>query len=462
MDNLWLLTEERPKASVVLQIIEMYCNDFNDRIIQHDEIRIKPHINDGYFEFIYEVEGLAVNNADKIYLKTVSGYSSFLDFLLFKQQEAPLENDYTANPIMGIEETKTSDDESRNTGVSQRVSKFVYFQHFYPNVKMYMLYNEELDAREDKKPSNTSIFGTNILLSLGVTILGKDTSRWFSPFNNVDELIAFKSRMRRPPAGNIPIKITKIGNTIEVSGRLDKPAGKGNIAHDPSIGSLSMIGAGLRVLGWDGDIVITCHGVLQEYINKNRNNKFLFNCSILRMHLLGLTLPNISLPDHYWHYEKNSEKMADILLHIQTTYHGMSCIYENHAGCERGYFKPKTGDPVTLPKKDRSGINLYLPDVVLYDEATNFVLLVEGKMLSTLQLGLTEIENYDSIEQEYIFPSYGRVQIKRCVSIFGGNCIHIPHEKVLFYLADDGKIIINANAPLCIRRTFAGTGVSYD
>jgi hypothetical protein len=31
------------------------------------------------------------------------------------------------------------------------------------NVKLYMLYNEELEAREEKKPSDTSVFGTNIL-----------------------------------------------------------------------------------------------------------------------------------------------------------------------------------------------------------------------------------------------------------------------------------------------------------
>ncbi len=34
-------------------------------------------------------------------------------------------------------------------------------------------YNDELEARESKKPSDTSVFGTNILLTLGVTIVGK-------------------------------------------------------------------------------------------------------------------------------------------------------------------------------------------------------------------------------------------------------------------------------------------------
>lgn len=42
MDHLWLLTEERPKPSVVLQIIKMYCKDFDDRITLHNEIKSMP------------------------------------------------------------------------------------------------------------------------------------------------------------------------------------------------------------------------------------------------------------------------------------------------------------------------------------------------------------------------------------------------------------------------------------
>lgn len=463
MDNLWLLTEERPKPSVVLQIVEMYCKDFGAKITKHDEIKIKPQIKNGVFNFIYEIEGLAVDTAAGIYIKTVSGSSSFLDFLLFKQPNAPTEGSSSDNLIMAIEETKTSDDESRNTGVYQRGSKFVYITPYYQNVKLYMLYNEELEARENKKPSDTSVFGTNILLTLGVTIVGKDTSKWFKPFESLDELIRFKAGMRQPPAGNVPITITKYSDRIEVSGRLAKPATAGNIGHDPNIGALSMISGCIRKLGWTKDIVITMHGVTQEYVDHTRGkNKFLYICNILGMRLEGIKMPkNVSMPSLYWHYEKRSEKMADILLHVQTMYHGMYCVYENHAGCERGYFRTKKGQLVTLPKKDRNGINLYLPDVVLYDDITNTILLVEGKMLSTLQLGIEEIENYDSIEQEYIYPAYKDVKIQRWVSIFGGNCVSIPHEKVLFYLSESGRILINKNAPECVRKAFEGTGVKF-
>ncbi len=460
MDNLWLLTEERPKPSVVLQIIEMYCSDFSDTIILKEEIHIRPIIKDGIFQFAFLVEGIKVANAKNIFIKTISGYSSCVDFLLFKQENEPKENDFTEVPLMAIEETKTSDDESRNTGVSQRVSKFVYLKRFYKNVKMYMLYNEELDARPNKKPSNTSIFGTNILLALGVTIVGKDISKWFHPFKSLDELIKFKSDMRNPPKGNVPIIITKYADKIEVSGRLSKPADKGNIGHDPSMGSLSMIGAGLRQLGWTRNIVITLHAVSQDYVTKNKKNKFLFNCKLLNMSLDGITLPTIELPTYYWHYEKKSEKVASILLHLTCLYSGIGEIYENHAGCERGYLKTSNGKRKTLPKKDQSGKNLLLPDVVLCDNLVKEIYDVEGKMLSTMHKGIAEIETYDAIEKEHIKKYYPDYTIQRWVSIFGGNLREIPHEKVLIYLNKSGEVYINNAAPANIKAAFNRIGIT--
>lgn len=462
MENLWLLTEERPKPSVILQIIEMYCNDFDDKITLKEEIRIKPIIENGVFKFIYVIEGLKVDGANSIYIKTVSGSSSFLDFLLFKQEYAPKEGCSTDNLIMAIEETKTSDDESRNTDVYQRGSKFVYITPYYDKVKLYMLYNEELDDREDKKPSDTSIFGTNILLTLGVTIVGKDISRWFKPFKSLDELINFKSSMRKPPAGNVPIEIKRFPDRIEISGRLSKPATAGNIGHDPNIGALSMISKCIRVLGWDKDIVITLHGVTQAYVNKTKGkNKFLYICNILGLKLDGIVMPkSVSLPELYWHYEMSSEKMTSILLHILGMYNGMYGVYENHAGCERGYFRTKSGELITLPKKDRQGINLYLPDVVLYDDPSNIILLVEGKKLSTLSNGIEEIQYYDSIENEYIKPAYKGATILRCISIFGGNDSGYLHKDVLIYMNLSGKIFINPNAPECVKSMFRNVGVT--
>ena len=168
----------------------------------------------------------------------------------------------------------------------------------------------------------------------------------------------------------------------------------------------------------------------------------------------------VSFPEKYWHYEKSSEKMASILLHMVAEYHDIHGIYQNHAGCERGYFITKYGELVTLPKKDRYGINLYIPDLVLYDSTTKQIIVVEGKKLSTLQEGLDEINNYDSIENEFIKPSYPECRIHRFISIFGGNMSYLPHQKVILYLSEKGKVVINPSAPKCILDAFIAEGIT--
>lgn len=482
MDNLWILTEERPKPSVIFQIACLYCKDFGatipcyDRLkvenkvfampgynkhITNSELTIRPIIINGIFQFTYIVEGIEISGVNQIFIKTVSGSSSFFDFLVFKQETAPIDGQ-TNNLLMAIEETKTNDTESRNTAVYQRSSKFVFIEPYTTSVKMYMLYNDELEERKDKKPSDTSIFGTNMLLTLGIPIIGKDISKWFKPFNSIEEMIRFKAGMRKPPEGNVPIEITEFENRIEISGRLDKPAGEGNIGHDPSMGALSIISKCIRHLGWKKDIVITKHGVSQEYINKTHGrNKFLYICAILGLKLEGITMPStVSLPELYWHYELSSEKMASILLHVVGEYHGLRGIYQNHAGCERGYYKPPNGALIALPKKDKYGENLYLPDLVLHDPKTSIIILVEGKKLSTLQKGIEEIENYGSIENEYIKQHYPECSIYRCVSIFGGKKTSIPHPAVILYLNEYGQIFVNPNAPNCVKEMFLQEGVS--
>ncbi len=464
-DNIYILTEERPKNSVIIKILEEYCKGYSDNMkITDTDISIEPVFKGGIFQFYYVVKNIRLTNANKVFLYTVSGSSSFFDFLLFKQQNPPTENSTTETPLMAIEETKTGDDESRNTGVSQRGAKFVFIEEFYPNTKTYMLYNDEHARNDAKQPSKTSIFGTNILLTLGATIVGKNTSTWFNKFNNINDLISFKNNMRKPPKGNVPIEIKQYPNHIEISGRLDKPGNIGKIAHDPNIGGLCMIAKCLRVLGYDlqKDIVITRHGITQQYVDKTKGkNKFLFICSKLNMRLDGITMPQkTSLPDQYWHYEKSSEKVASILLHMVCAKHGMTCVYENHAGCERGYFWTQNGQAITLPKKDKNGQNLLLPDVVLYDKTSNQILLVEGKKLSTLKKGIEEIKGYDSIEKDYINKYYRGCKVLRCVSIFGGNKTNHLHSDVLIYVTQNGKIYINPAAPECVKKAFRQEGVS--
>ena len=176
---------------------------------------------------------------------------------------------------------------------------------------------------------------------------------------------------------------------------------------------------------------------------------------MLNLELEGINIPSgVSLPEDYWHYEMSSEKMASILLHIAGEYNGLQEVYQNHAGCERGYFKTKSNKLLALPKKDKNNVNLYIPDLILYAPKENEIILVEGKKLSTLNIGLEEIKNYDSIENEFIKIYYEGAKIVRWLSIFGGHQQSIPHQEVLIYLNEEGKIFLNNNAPDSIKRAF--------
>jgi hypothetical protein len=452
--NLWFLTEEKPKKSVVVEILKLYCKKYNENMeIDFTNYKIYPIFINKTFSFKYEIIGIKISNINRIFLKTVSGSSSFLDYLLIKQQEMPSEGSLE-NIVMAIEETKTSDDESRNTGVYQRASKFVFIKQYCQNVDSYMLYNDELQSRENKKPSDTSIFGTNLLLTLGVNIIGKSNMSWFKKYNSIDEIISAKNNMRKPPAGNVPILINKYSDRIEISGRLVK---NGTLSHDPNIGALSLISMAFRHLGWDKRIVITKHGLSQKYISNTRGkNKFLYICKLFNIELEGININFAkTLPESYWHYEMSSEKVTSILLHILAENNGMLEVYQNHAGCERGYFKTKEGQLITLPKKDASGKeNLYIPDLILYNDDRNCIILIEAKKLSTLSIGLEEIKHYDSIENEYIHKYYPGSTDLRYLTLFGGNETELSDKNVLVQMNFDGSIIINPDAPDFIKDLF--------
>lgn len=446
--NLWILTEERPKKEVLKMIFEYFAKDQNCGFFG-DSIRIIPILNPNKtFAFTYEVIGFKCAKVDRIYIKTVSGSSSFTDFLIFYQDKQPVVTD---TPLYAIEETKTDDKESRNTGVYQRCSKFVFIQNFYPKTKLIMLY--ALQVGQKATPTETYIFGTRMLLTLGVEILGKVLDpKIFKPFTSIDELIKAKAAMRKAPAGNVPISITKIGdNLIQVSGRLFK---SGGLSHDPNIGALSIICAVLRTLGWKGRIVITMHGLEQKHVGST--NKFIQIANVLGIELCGLTVPHATLPMDYWHYETQGEKLGTIFIHlcVENFTSGFS-IFENHAGCEKGYFVTPKGDHIALEKySDRDAYKagdkdkiVFIPDLVLLDIDETEVITIEGKKYVNKQKGIDELNNYDSFDDMYLKVHYPEYKIVRTVVLYGSNNEKVGEIEVGFLLNEKGKLVLGIQAP---------------
>lgn len=445
-NNLWILTEERPKREIIANILIMFAKD-NKFACFIDTIRILPILEKGQFTFLYEVVGFRCNKIGRVFIKSVSGFSSFVDFLIFYQEQQPAQKDI---PLYTIEETKTDDKESRNTGVYQRASKFVFLENYYPDVKKVMLYNLKVEQKEE--PTATYIFGTKLLLTLGVGIQGKKLDgKIFMPFNSVDEIVAFKKKMRRAPKGNVPILITKKDNKITISGRLFK---SGGLAHDPNIGALSLISAAIRKFGWAGEIIIAKHGLKQRHLQPD--NKFIKIANHLNLQIKGLILPKSKDRDVYWKYETEGEKLGTIFIHlvVENFTKGFS-IFENHAGCEKGYFITSEGKHIPLEKySDRKAYKagdknkiISIPDLILIDFGKSEVINVEGKKYQFRQNGINELKGFGDIEKTYIKKYYPKYKIIRTVVLYGGTETKVVEIEVGFLLNENGNLVLGIKAP---------------
>lgn len=447
--TLWILSEERPKIDAIGFVLEKFSKD-NGIASFIDKLRVVPVQNEiGNFSFWYEVIGYKTPQVDRVLLKIISGNSSFIDFLVFFQDQEPSEGD---RPLFMVEETKTDDEESRNTGVFQRCSKFVYAELHYPNMDLNMYYNLKIDQRDSQ--TDTNIFGTRCLRSLGIKIGGKVIdAKLNTPFSTLEEMIKFKLEMRRPPAGNVPIEISIVGKELQISGRLYK---SGGLKHDPNIGALSLIASTARKLGWKDKIVVTRHGLSQSHLQPG--NKFIRIASAINIELQGLNMPKSELHQPYWHYNITGEKLVTIFIHlvVENFTSGIS-VFENHAGSEKGYFVTPEKNYLALEKyvpgvEPRKSIDI--PDLILLDVERKQVLNIEGKTFDNMDLGIRTLENYADIERLYIQRYYPGYKILRSVVIYGSTNESISPIEVSFLLNKEGKMILGIKAPQLFREAF--------
>jgi len=458
MTNIWILTEEFPKANVIKMILERVAIDLDTSIIIKNKLVILPIIKNGKFTFVYRVAGFESKRIDLVQIKIASGNSSFVDFLVFLQDNEPAVTDV---PIYAIEETKTDDSESRNTGIYQRSSKFVYVDFFYPGIKKIMLYN--LQIPQKKNPTLTNIFGMRMLRTIGVEVIGKTYHTLsFKPFLSIEEMASVKNSIPLPRSkSNVPIKIQLYKNKATISGRLYK---NGTIGHDPNIGALAIIGLCIRKLNKNIHIVIVRHGLQQSHVG--RNNKFIQIANRLKLELEGLKVPTAAQEPLYWHYDVTQEKNATILLHVALIAHtNADVIYSNHGGSERGYFYHILQGPIAVEKYqkgmrdvykagDKSKI-IYIPDVIVFDPTRKEIINIEGKRFETRSDGIQELANYSYIEKSLIIPSHKPSRIIRAVVIFGSKETRIQESKICFLLNSEGAMVLNNNSPVIIREAIS-------
>ena len=209
-----------------------------------------------------------------------------------------------------------------------------------------------------------------------------------------------------------------------------------------------MISQCIRNLGWDKDLIITKHKLAQK--NVGRDNKFIQIANQLNIGLQGLTVPHSVLPEAYWKYTTETEKLGTIFIHLVVeAFTNAQAIFENHAGCEKGYFQTPKGKYLALKKYqggDRSQ-PVSIPDLVLFDRDRNEIINVEGKTFQNRKRGIEQLGNYDFIENAYIQEYYNPCQIIRTVVTYGGRKTEITEPEIGFMLNKDGIPVLGRQAP---------------
>jgi hypothetical protein len=167
-------------------------------------------------------------------------------------------------------------------------------------------------------------------------------------------------------------------------------------------------------------------------------------------------MPSATMKNDYWKYDTDGEKLGTIFIHlvVENFTTGYS-IFENHAGCEKGYFIPLKGEPIPLEKyKDRAAYKggdkeqiVHIPDLILIDFDRSEVINVEGKKYAFRQNGINELNNYGFIEQNYILKHYPNFTIVRTVVLYGSKEEKIVEFEVGFLLNENGKLILGVKAP---------------
>ncbi len=188
----------------------------------------------------------------------------------------------------------------------------------------------------------------------------------------------------------------------------------------------------------------------------------------MNIQLENLTIPRV-LPDRndYWHYESSGEKLATIFLHLAIEHFTTAkSIYENHAGCERGYFFTPTGEAVAVKKYedrdryksgDRSA-KIAIPDLVISDIDRSEIINIEGKQFIKINVGLKELNDFDAFEKIYINHYYPNARIIRSLVLFGSSeneyrklvsqkLSQCDSVKIGFVLSENGKMILQTHSP---------------
>jgi len=378
-----IFTEENPQEQEICTGLQILGYDVKT-------CTITPSYENNKFKGEFNVQTVPINiNCIIILFKGTTGS---VDYMFFEEGKNAL----------FMESTKTSDKDSRNSAIYQRLIKFPVAKIYYPNANYVMFYSEEPSFVSD-----TGKFGIKLFATIGVDIYTPNKKLDASPFTSIDDLIMAKNNMKQK-AGNASVRITKSESLVTISGRLDKTNGR--MDNDPNIGLICGMIVAMNSLDKTLTFRITDHRL--DISKIQMNNKFWYSIMNINVEIDGFVKQKCEYPLTYYKEVKTGEKISTILFQHQT---GLLTIFHNHAGCQRASLIGKDGKHYPIPKTTT------MPDLVQCDNDKRIIYVTEGKNSSKIKNAEEQLKNLTEFESliKLHYPEH---------TILKGLCLFIDNK----------------------------------
>jgi hypothetical protein len=337
---------------------------------------------DGTWDYSWDVNYSCWDTRQSLKLKLMRGHGSVCDYVLTS----------AGTIVAGGECTCTTEKESRNTALGQRLTKYLVFRARYPSARFVYIYPSSMEARTESNARVLRLYRT-----LGAVVLDRSSngraygSGGPAAYPSMEELEADFCG-KTGPRHNVPIRVTfdREHAALRVQGKLAKGAGHG-ISHDPNVGILSGIIAAAVQLTGNADLAVSVeqHGVTDLAA---RSSKWWVVNVANHVTLDGLVDSDTfgrcpASGPYFTPIDCATEKGATILLHHHLLEHGYTVIFTNHAGCERSKLLCSNGDYCSIPKKTP------VPDIlaVRSDGSGYHLLVVEGKVAALADAAAAQV-----------------------------------------------------------------------
>lgn len=424
---LYALTEEQPNiafAKATQHVLEQAGHIPKNSCFDYT-FQQKNSQQPGRYEFILTLKlHDAVDINIHVALISPAKQNSFVDVLYFEGEEFP--NPDSSIPFACVEITKNTFKESGNM-TDQRSAKFIPVRNPYPNIQHYYFIHNDGELKLPNEGTNNHR-ALRRMVTMGVSVVLSDRNgirpAQVLPYNTVQDFrddIAVKGRR----SNKVLLKRHRVDLIVKKLFKWSGAPRKNKGPHDPNHGWVASMIMTIMSLGVSNAVNLEIPQREVELFKKSKGklkkNLYYIFSKFNGTFLLNGEEVDLEPPEdsHYWKYTDTGEKISTIDLSLCLVEKGYELIFENHAGCEKSFFRTSQGENMPFPKKHNEE-PIGIPDLIAQTPNKDKLLVIEGENHSNYNKGVKQLEE-DKMENtiRFLKEHYPEHAIATCLSLYG-------------------------------------------